>query len=288
MLDLARALRKLGQDQQAVALWRGSGTAAQRAAPDHLVAFWVERQSLTRQLLRDGDNQAAYDVVAAHGQTEPGIVVDAEFLAGFIALRRLHDPVAAAAHFTALAAASPAVLTQSRAYYWLGRTAEAAHASGRSDFARAAAWPTTFYGQLAARAAGQPDAILIQALRAPATPSSGLDPSPITAELARAAKLLVAWDDPRRARPFLLRMEELAHTTGQRLAVGDYAAAMGLPDVAVIVARRLGRDGIEPPMQGWPVPMSRRQLWTRRCRSRSCARRAISIRHRQPFRRARV
>ena len=96
MLDLARALRKLGQDQAAVALWRASGTAAQKAAPDHLVAFWVERQSLARQLLHDGDAQGAFDAVAAHGQTEPMIVVEAEFLAGFIALRRLNDPAAAA------------------------------------------------------------------------------------------------------------------------------------------------------------------------------------------------
>jgi soluble lytic murein transglycosylase len=112
----------------------------------------------------------------------------------------------------------------------------------------------TFYGQLAARAAGQPDATLIQALRAPAAPPAALDPSPVTADLARAAKLLVAWGDARRARLFLLRMEELAHTTAERLAVGDYAAAMGLPDVTVIVTRRLGRDGIVPPLQGWPVP----------------------------------
>jgi soluble lytic murein transglycosylase len=254
MLDLARAYRKSGQDQNAVALWRASGMAAQRGAPDHLVAFWVERNLLARQLLRDGDAQGAYDVVAAHGQTEPGIVVEAEFLAGFIALRRLHDPVAAAARFTALAAASPSVLTRSRAYYWLGRTAEAANGGGKPDFARAAAWPMTFYGQLAARAEGEPDATLIQALRSAPTPASSLDATPITTELARAAKILVAWGDPRRARPFLLRMEELAHNTGERLAVGDYAAAMGLPDLTVIVTRRLGRDGIMPPMQGWPIP----------------------------------
>jgi soluble lytic murein transglycosylase len=30
---------------------------------------------------------------------------------------------------------------------------------------------------------------------------------------------------------------------------------MGLPDVAVLISRRLGRDGIVPPMQGWPVPV---------------------------------
>jgi soluble lytic murein transglycosylase len=254
MLDLARTYRKLDQDAAAVASWRASGPAAQKAAPDHLPAFWAERQFLARKLLHDGDAKGAFDVVAAHGQTEPRLVVEAEFLAGFIALRRLNDPVAAVAHFTALAAASPAVLTQSRAYYWLGRANQASHDEGKADFARAAAWPMTFYGQLAARASGEPEATLLQGLRAAPTPATGLPATPITAELARAASILVTWGDPRRARPFLLRMEELAHTTGERLAVGDYAAAMGLPDINVIVTRRLGRDGVMPPMQGWPVP----------------------------------
>jgi soluble lytic murein transglycosylase len=30
---------------------------------------------------------------------------------------------------------------------------------------------------------------------------------------------------------------------------------MGLPDIAVLVTRRLGRDGVVPPMQGWPAPV---------------------------------
>src|ERR1019366_3001585 len=244
MLDLARAYRKLGQDPAAVALWRASGTAAQKAAPDHLSAYWAERQTLARQLLHDGDAQGAFDVVVAHGQAELRLVVEAEFLAGFIALRRLNDPAAAAKHFTALAEASPAVLTQSRAYYWLARATAALGRDANADYARAATWPMTFYGQLAARAAGEPDAALVQALRIRAlpsgpTPASGLANTPITAELARAARILVAWGDPRRARPFLFRMEELAATPGERIAVGDYAAAMGLPDVNVIVARRL-------------------------------------------------
>jgi soluble lytic murein transglycosylase len=256
MLDLARALRKLGQDQAAVALWRASGTAAQKAAPDHLVAFWAERQSLARQLLHDGDARGAFDVVAAHGQAEPGIVAEAEFLAGFIALRRLNDPAAAARHFTALAAASPAVLTQSRAYYWLGRATAVSGGNPGPDYARAAAWPMTFYGQLAARTAGTPETALVHELQAAPTTTPGLPSTAIMVELARAARLLISWDDPRRARPFLLHMEELARTPAERIAVGDYAGAMGLPDVTVMVTRRLGRDGIQPPMQGWPLPVA--------------------------------
>jgi soluble lytic murein transglycosylase len=255
MLDLARAYRRLQQDQAAVALWLSSGAAAQQVAPEHMDQFWVERQLLTRQLLHDGDPRDAYDVIAAHGQTEPGIVVEAEFLAGFVALRRLNDPGNARRHFTALAAASPAVLTQSRAYYWLGRADAVSGGNAKADYTRAAAWPMTWYGQLAARAAGEPDGDMVKSLRASDTPATALLATPIVSEFAHAARQLVLWSDPRRARPFLLRMDELAHTTGEKIAVGDYAAAMGMPDIMVIVTRRLGRDGVMPPMQGWPVPV---------------------------------
>ena len=214
-LDLARAYRRLNQDQAAAGLWRTEAAAAQKAAPDHLETFWAERNQIVRQLLHDGDPADAYEIAAGHGQVEPGMVVEAEFLAGWIALRRLNDPAAAGRHFHALAAASPAVLSQSRAFYWLGRTDAALGADPRPDYARAAAWPMTLYGQLAARAGGESDADLIAALRVPPTPAPAPPATPIMAELDDAARLLMLWSDPHRARPFLMKMVELAaHAQG--------------------------------------------------------------------------
>jgi soluble lytic murein transglycosylase len=48
-------------------------------------------------------------------------------------------------------------------------------------------------------------------------------------------------------------MDELAHAPAARVAIANYAAALGLPDVTVTVVRRLGRDGEMPPLLGWPV-----------------------------------
>ena len=254
VLDLAKLLRRANQNAAAAAVWRASGVAAQKAAPDRLEAFWSERQQLARALMKEGDYANAQAVAAGHGQTDPANAAEAEFLAGFLALRKLNDPALAARHFSLLAAASPAALTQSRAAYWLGRAKLAGGGDGKADFARAAALPMTFYGQLGARAAGIPDATLIQNLRVGPAPSPGLAATAGTAELAEAARLLLAWGDARRARPFLLRMDEVARSPGERIAVTDYAASIGLPDVAVQVVRRLGRDGIVPPMQGWPMP----------------------------------
>ncbi len=153
-LDRARALRHADQIQDAVALWVKRGEAAQKAAPDHLAAFWTERNLLARRLLHDGDPKNAYVIAAAHGQTAPEQQADADFLAGFIALRMLNDPARAVPHFRALAD-SPAAITRARAHYWLGRAAAASGSDPKPEYAKAAAWPTTFYGQLAALALGR-------------------------------------------------------------------------------------------------------------------------------------
>ena len=72
-------------------------------------------------------------------------------------------------------------------------------------------------------------------------------------EVVRAAAMLVAWNDPNRARPFLLRMDELAPDPADRTLTARFALRLGLPDTAVFVARRMGRDGLALPDAGWPI-----------------------------------
>ena len=82
-------------------------------------------------------------------------VVDAEFHAGWYALRGLNDPKAAATHFARIAAVADGPLSLSRAYYWLGRAAEAGGpGSAEAYFRQAAVFGTAFYGQLAAARLG--------------------------------------------------------------------------------------------------------------------------------------
>lgn len=255
MLDHARYLRSAGKLTEAAALWQNSGAAAQAATPGHRVSFWFERSQLARKLLAQGDNRAAYDVVAAHGQLPEASMAAAEFLAGFIALRRLHDPAAAARDFQELAK-SHAAITLGRANYWLGRAAAAAGKNPLPYYKKAAAWPTTFYGQLGALAAGETNATLaarINALRDPAWNRATV--LAFTGhELVRAAAWLVAWGDPRRARPFLLRMEELAPDPAEQALTAHFALKLGLPEVAVFIARRMGFYGTMLPQDGWPIP----------------------------------
>ena len=258
MLELAKWLRRAGQDDDAQKLWLAMGAAAEHAAPpERRAAFWDERNLLARRRLHNADAAGAYALADGATDMPAAQAIDAEFLAGFIALRRRGDTDGAARHFHALAALSPAAITQGRAYYWLGRTADARHDSdgARVAYTTAAAWPTTFYGQLAARALGEDDAALaarIRAARDPGwTPRRALDFA--GTENARAAALLVEWGEPRRARSFILRLDELAADGTDRTLAARLAVGFGLPDLAVAIARRAGTSGVMLAEAGWPV-----------------------------------
>jgi len=119
-------------------------------------AWWVERRILSRELLDIGKPQIAYRLAAAHAAETPALAAEAEFHAGWYALRALKDAKTAHRHFARIAEISSRPISASRAYYWLGRAAEAgADGNAQAYYGRAAHYGTTFYGQLAAARLGE-------------------------------------------------------------------------------------------------------------------------------------
>lgn len=113
-------------------------------------AWWNEQRIVSRGLADLGDYRDAYNVAARHGADDPTDIVEAEFHAGWYALRDLGDAKTAAGHFQRILQTSDRPLSVSRAWYWLGRAAEKGGPGNAKDyFAKAANFPGTFYGQLA-------------------------------------------------------------------------------------------------------------------------------------------
>ena len=255
LLAQARFLRRSHATQAALGLWHGALAAAEAAAsPARRPAFWTERDAFCRDLLDAHADAQAY-ALAQDDLLSPGQASDRDFLAGWIALRRLTDAAAARGWFEQLAGASHAAITQARAFYWLGR-ASSDPGAARAAFARAAALPFTYYGQLAAPLAGLTNAELHARITAQH------DPVPAAAERsafaqsepARAATLLAGWQDPKRAADFLQAVVQMPASLTTRALAAQLAIRLGLPDVAVMAARLAGRDGFVLPHSGWPEP----------------------------------
>ncbi|MCY0095804.1 lytic transglycosylase domain-containing protein [Hoeflea ulvae] len=141
-------LRELERDKEAAAL-----LAKMPRDPAALVdadEWWVETRVVSRGLYEKGDAKTAYRLAAAHLAQSPEEFAEAEFHAGWYALRGLKDASTAAKHFAAILGVANGQISRARAHYWMGRAAEAgAGGSASEHYARAAGFPSTFYGQLA-------------------------------------------------------------------------------------------------------------------------------------------
>lgn len=153
LLALVEYDRKAGKvDEAAEILANAPRDPATLIDPD---AWWNERRIVARDLLDLGKTKQAYRVAAGHSALDSAEAVEAEFHAGWIALRFLGDASTASRHFANIVRMSNKPLSLSRGYYWLGRAAEAGGSgSARGYYQNAAHYAATFYGQLAASRLG--------------------------------------------------------------------------------------------------------------------------------------
>ncbi|MGL4239503.1 MAG: lytic transglycosylase domain-containing protein [Beijerinckiaceae bacterium] len=150
----AQVLRRAGKTEEA----RDQMLKAPKAPEDISEAeeWWTERRMLARKLLDGGDAAGAYRIAAEAVGLSPNRRAEAEFHAGWIALRFLKFPQTAAIHFSASAAAAETPASRSRGHYWLGRALEAgAEGEPAEGYPAAARWSTTYYGQMAAEKLGR-------------------------------------------------------------------------------------------------------------------------------------
>ncbi|HUW80023.1 MAG TPA: lytic transglycosylase domain-containing protein [Acidocella sp.] len=261
-LEQVKALHDAGNDIQAAALWAAQGKTAMAAADaGQQLMFWPDQNILARALLAEGDAKNAYQVVIAvnppiAGERAREQIADRDFLAGFLLLRFLKEPAEAATWFTDLAGSSTAVITQARAWYWLGRSQTGAQAA--ADYARAAQYPNTYYGQLAALALGDTPQQLAARITATGEPmftaQDALDFALM--ELPRAAVLLVQMEDTHDAAIFLNRLGQTAIDDRTRELAAKLALGLGIPQSAVAIARTAGTAGQMLVREGWPMPVT--------------------------------
>ncbi len=250
MFERERWRRRAGQDDGALEIIE---SVKDLGRPE---AWWPDRQILARHLLQDGDPARAYKLIAAHGLKEGKALAEAEFTAGWISLRFFKNPRQAYDHFIRLYEAGKLPLTLSRGAYWAGRAAEAI---GQPDtalgwYAKAAAYTTTYYGQLAGANSKVPPPKPVPEPKASAKETDAFN----RRELVRAVRLLDAVGEEERLKPFLNRLTELAQSPADHALIADLAEELGRPDLGVMAAKKASYAGVSLLRAGYPVvPMPR-------------------------------
>ena len=214
-------------------------------------ADWAERRLiLARYLMRKGRAAEAYRVAANHYLQNGSDYADLEFLAGFIALRRLGDPVTALGHFERLEAAVTTPISLARAKYWQGRALEAAGQDSKASYQAAAQHQTAFYGLMAAERLG----LVLDAglLTKPATPD-WQGAAYTQSSVLEAARTLLKAGDRTLAKRFLLHLSESQDATGLA-QMADMALDWGEPHLALLLAKAAAERGLILPHAYYPVP----------------------------------
>ncbi|MDA7966351.1 lytic transglycosylase domain-containing protein [Ruegeria sp.] len=215
---------------------------------------WAEgRRRLARLEMRGGKASRAYQIAANHHMTpEMGYgYADLEWLAGFLALRRLNDPATAIRHFQNFSDAVQSPISKGRGGYWLGR---AYAAQGDADkayaaYAMGADHQTSFYGLLAAERIGRPfDSELANPRRAPHWKQASFADSSVL----EAGQLLLRAGEDNLSERFLTHLvESLNQVEAEQL--GDLALELKEPHLAVMIAKRAATTGVVLPAAYYPV-----------------------------------
>lgn len=269
VLDQLRWLDHAQRLDEAIALWKRRGFAIERQQDKAGAAmFWHARDTLARDLLMQGRNRDALLIADDQSGLPEVASYDAQFLSGWILLQRLKQPAKALARFEPLTRAT-ALITRSRGLYWSGRAqaARGNRAAARTAWEEAAQFANTFYGQMSIAClrndgvnglltpgqAGQSVREYLMRLR---TPEPTVEESVRfdTSDLARAAQILVSWNDFHHARDFVIKLDEEATRPVEHVLAARLATRLAMPDVAVLIARRAGRDGLALVDDGWPRP----------------------------------
>ena len=228
-----------GRNQDAADLILAQSSSAKTLGEPDRWGSW--RRVLARWSMRDGNPKQAYRLAANHHIAEGSNRNDLEWLAGYIALRKLNDPTTALKHFNAFRAGVDTPISLGRAGYWQGRAHEAAGNAeqAKAAYAFGAKYQTSFYGQLAAERANLPmDPKLTGSER-----HRNFTGQPFwNSSVMQAARLLQAADELYWAERFTVHLaerltrDEIGHLAG-------WAEKMGEPHLRVMIAKYAARQG---------------------------------------------
>jgi soluble lytic murein transglycosylase len=245
LLAKARYLRRAGKLNRAAKLLQSAD--AKRIHPQTADLFWTEQRIIAADLLEKKAPKTAYKLAARNVARSKTKRIDAEFYAGWIALRRLKDSNRAVKHFENLLALAKTPLSRSRGHYWLARALRDP-AKAKSQYEAAARHDTTYYGQLAARKLGRSSISVSRARPSDANRSTFPD-----YELVQAIAKLESAGKNYWARSFYRHLARRLTDPGELALLAARAEGSGDHQLALQVGKIGFIRGMNVDTLAWPI-----------------------------------
>ncbi|MEP0944924.1 MAG: transglycosylase SLT domain-containing protein [Rhizobiaceae bacterium] len=245
LLSKARHLRRAGKLSQAAKVLRQADV--KMIHPRAADSFWIEQRILASDLLEAKQPKTAYRLVSRNVAKSKTKQLDAEFYAGWIALRKLKDSKTAIRHFENLTKLAGTPLSKSRGHYWIGRALRDL-AKAKAHYQAAAVYDTTYYGQLAARKLGR-SAISVSRAR----PSSGVRAQFPKYELVQAIAKLESAGRESLARTIYRHLARRLKDPGELALLAARAERGGDHQLALQVGKIGFIRGMNVDTLAWPI-----------------------------------
>jgi soluble lytic murein transglycosylase len=119
---------------------------------EHATQWWKLKAYFIRELIKEKKYAKAYEISKLHNGFKSSDISEGEFLAGWLALRFLNDPVNSIKHFENFNRVGKTPTSVSRGNYWLARAYKENKKNelARQHFKIASLYNYKFYGMLAA------------------------------------------------------------------------------------------------------------------------------------------
>lgn len=264
ILDRAYWRRQKGKDDAAISLLTRDLDAMALKRPERL---WRERHFWARRLLREGSPERAYTLTAEHNLRVDDqdtssrankiriAFADAEWTAGWIALRFLGRPEQALMHFQRMYSVVETPVSRSRGAYWLARAAAALGdtQAARQWYQRAALYPHRYYGRLAAETLDTaPISITLDINAVAPEDKDSAYRAFASGTLPSAARLLKDAGRDDLVGVFLAHIAWTQQTPEDVYLMARFGAELGRPDLPLRVAKKLEAKAIVYRDAGYP------------------------------------
>ncbi len=213
---------------------------------------WTEKRLMANWSIAQKNWPNAYNLTLNLGAESGPAFYESEFMGGWLALTKLNDPQRAVQHFQRLEAGVTSPISLARAHYWDGRALEALGdgMAARASYDKAALYPNTYYGQLAAsRALGDVARLTLPPQIVSPTERQRFDADP----RIKALRLIGEAGDERLFATFSYAMDDLLPSLDQLALLSQLAADYGQMRPSIRAAKQSGRFQSMLTEAGYPI-----------------------------------